>query len=595
MNKNCLVICISIAGFFLAWPNLQAQDVGATFCWHYKEIYGGHDYPFNQSIVTSNLPTVTSTKWEGMAQWWENMVEEVDYSGVDFIALLSRGTQPNQPKDLGTGDPKHIKTLVQYMKERNAKFKLCIFDDCPNSWQGSRNYNLYGKDLTKYELFDCGNPDNYKYIWDYNLKLAIENIPDSMRYKIDNRPVIFFWSVKSTWMINMDGNLSKILAHIKTQCQQTFGFVPYIIVFKTWFERDASLTFASADAAHNWFSAAGGTSHTLWQHNNVKTGVCVPSFVKPSEPANGVLEPGMGTTDMGKRLKMGLDATVGAGARVTLVEGFTDSAEGAALWRSTDEGKHIYYNYANQRLNILRRYTKNPYPDNLKMEVEACDFFSDLSAGNSGGEFLDLGDLDVVKCTDALGGWNVTNTQANEWMEWKELPLLAKSKFQLRYKSSSTASIVISVDGTALSTINLPNTNDVWKTIDAGEYNNPVNGLHTVRLTVVTGTPDINYFTRNRVSVATGLQSESDFGKTVNIYPNPLSTNNLFIDFTGFENSAVVQVKILTISGQTVYQKYLNNTNHLEINTLNLLRKSVYIISVESGQTKIVKKLMVIE
>jgi hypothetical protein len=416
-----------------------------------------------------------------------------------------------------------------------------------------------------------------------------------MRYKIDNRPVIFFWSVKSTWMINMDGNLSKILAYIKTQCQQTFGFVPYIIVFKTWFERDFSLTPAAADAAHNWFSAAGGTSYTLWQHNNVKTGVCVPSFVKPAEPNNGVLEPGMGTTDMGKRLKAGLDATVGAGASVTLVEGFTDSAEGAALWRSTDEGKYIYYNYANQRLNILRHYTKNPYPDNLKMEAEACDFFSDLTIGNSGGAFLDSGDLDVVKCTDAPGGWNITNTQASEWMEWRELPLLAKSKFQLRYKSSSAASIVISVDGTALSTINLTNTNDVWTTINAGEYNNPVNSLHTVRLTVVTGTPDINYFTRNRASVATGLQSQSNFGKTVNIYPNPLNTNNLYVDLTGFDNSAFVQVKIMTISGQTVYQKYLNNTNHMEINTLNLLKKSVYLISVESGQTKIVKKLIVNE
>jgi hypothetical protein len=593
MNKNCLVICISIIGLFLNRPVLLAQDVGATFCWHYNEIYGGHDYPYNSSIVTKNLPTVTSTKWEGMDQWWENMVEEVDYSGIDFIALLSRGTQPNQTKDLGTGDPKHIRTLVKYMKERNAKFKLCIFDDCPNSWQGSRNYNLYGKDQTKYELFDCGNPDNYKYIWDYNLKLAIENIPDTLRYKIDNRPVVFFWSVKSTWMINMEGNLSKILAHIKTQCQQTFGFVPYIIVFKTWFERDASLTPASADAAHNWFSAAGGTSYTLWQHNNVKTGVCVPAFVKPSEPTNGVLEPGMGTADMGKRLKTGLNATVGAGARVTLVEGFTDAAEGAALWRSTDEGQHIYYNYANQRLNILRRYTKNPYPDNLKMEAEACDFFSDVTTGNSGGAFLDSGDLDVVKCTDAPGGWNVTNTQANEWMEWKELPLPAKTKFQLRYKSSTAASIVMSVDGIALSTINLPNSNDVWTTMDAGEYNNPVNGLHTVRLTIVTGTPDINYFTRNGVSDVTGLKSEYNYGKTVNIYPNPLSTNNLFIDLTGFENSATVQVKILTLYGQTVYHKYLNNTNHLEINTLELLKKSVYIISVESGQTKIAKKLIV--
>jgi hypothetical protein len=36
------------------------------------------------------------------------------------------------------------------------------------------------------------------------------------------------------------------------------------------------------------------------------------------------------------------------------------------------------------------------------MEAEACDFFSDLTKGNSGGAFPDLGDLDVAKCTDEL-------------------------------------------------------------------------------------------------------------------------------------------------------------------------------------------------
>lgn len=192
MIKIYSIISLAVIGLFSIGSKVCSQDLGATFCWHYNEIYGGHDYPYNQSIVTRNLPTTTSTKWEGMEQWWENMVEEVDYSGIDFIALLSRGTQPNQIKDLGMGDPKHIPTLVKYMKERNAKFKLCIFDDCPNSWRSSRNYDLYGKDQTKYELFDCSNTDNYKYIWDNNLKLAIESIPENMRYKIDNRMVIYF-------------------------------------------------------------------------------------------------------------------------------------------------------------------------------------------------------------------------------------------------------------------------------------------------------------------------------------------------------------------------------------------------------------------
>jgi len=496
-------IAILLLSFFATTSLLYSQDVGATFCWHYQEIYGGHAYPFNQSIVTQNLPTTAvspQSKWEGMDQWWENMVEEVDYSGIDYVALLSRGTQPNQTKDLGTGDPKHIKTMVKYMKERDTKFKLAIFDDCPNSWESSRNYNLYGKDDTKYELFDCGNPDNYKYIWDYNLKVALENIPDEMRYKIDNRPVIIFWSVKNTWMTNMEGNLSKIVAHIKQKCQADLGVLPYLIVMSPWFDRDTTLKPSMVDAAHNWFSAAGGTSFTLTNLNNFKAGVCVPSFVKPAEPENGVLLPYMNIKDQGDRLRYGLDNTVKAGAQLTLVEGFTDSAEGAALWRSSDEGNFTYYNYPNQRLNILRSYTKNPYPFSLKMEAEACDFNYDTTAGNSGNSYLDRGDLDVLKCSDSKGGWFVTNTQANEWMEWRELPLVPENKFEIRYKSTAAATVFISIDGVAQPTVTLPATNSAWTTIDAGTFINEKNSARTVRLTIASGSPDINYFTRTNLN-----------------------------------------------------------------------------------------------
>lgn len=518
MKITRILTTVALLHLFLSIPKTYSQDLGATFCWHYQEIYGGHSYPFNQSIVTEFLPSTAvspQSKWEGMDQWWENMVEEVDYSGIDYVALLTRGTQPNQTKDLGTGDPKHIKTLVKYMKDRDAKFKLALFDDCPNSWTSSRNYNLYGKDQTKYELFDCSNPDNYKYIWDYNLKIALENIPDEMRYKIDNRPVIIFWSVKSTWMTNIDGNLSKIIAYIKQRCQADFGTQPYLIVMDPWFERDLSLTPSMVDAAHNWFSAAGGTSFTLNTRNNIKTGVCVPAFVKPAEPENGILYPYMNVKDQGDRLRYGLDNTVKAGAKLTLVEGFTDSAEGAALWRSSDEGTFTYYNYPNQRLNILRSYSKNPYPINLKMEAEACDFNSDLTTGNSGNSFLDRGNLDVLKCSDTKGGWFVTNTQANEWMEWRELPLVPENKFEIRYKSTAAASVYISIDGVPQPIITLPATNSAWTTIDAGDYTNGKNSTNTVRLTIASGSPEINYFTRTNRN--TGIVNVTAVAVTPNV------------------------------------------------------------------------------
>jgi hypothetical protein len=504
MKTTQIFKIVTLLALLLSISKAYSQDLGATFCWHFEEIYGGHAHSFNQSIVTENLPTTAvspKARWEGMDQWWENMVEEVDYAGLDYVAMLSRGTQPNQTKDLGAGDPKHIKTMVKYMQDREAKFKLAIFDDCPNSWESSRNYNLYGKDFSKYELFDCGNPDNYKYIWDYNLKLAFENIPDNMRYKIDNRPVIIFWSVKDTWMSNMEGNLSKIISHIKQKCQADFGFSPYLIVMSPWFDRDSSLTPAMVDAAHSWFSSAAGTSFSLANLNNFKAGVCVPSFIKPDEQPTGSLFPYMNVKDQGDRLRYGLDNTVKAGANLTLVEGFTDAAEGAALWRSNEEGTKQYYDYPNQRLNILRSYTKNPYPFSLKMEAEACDFNDDLTPGNSGNSFSYSSsafnrNLDILKCSDTGGGWFVTNTQTTEWMEWRELPLVPENKFEIRYKSTAAASIYISIDGVPQPTVILPATNSAWTTIDAGNYINGNNSTHTVRLTIASGSPDINYFTR---------------------------------------------------------------------------------------------------
>ncbi|MCX6335564.1 MAG: DUF5010 domain-containing protein [Bacteroidia bacterium] len=585
MKKNCFVIIFTIISLSLAVPIVQAQELGATFCWHYNEIYGGHSYPYNQSIVKKGLPD-NDTHWSATTEWWENMVEEIEYSGIDFVALLSRGNQPNAP-DRGNGNPIHIPKLVNAMNARGVNsFKLAIFDDCPNSWTGSMNWDIsrgtsYSTDNPK---FDCGNADNYKYIWDYNLKQAIANIPEERRYKIDGRMVIIFWSVKSTWMTNMgNGNLKKILEHIRTQCQASYGFNPYLIINRNWFDVDNQCNNPGvADAVHNWFSSAGNTSYTSYLWNGITTGVVTPGFGHPADPP--FIDPRGGQT-----LINGLEGTVKSGASLTLCEGFTDAAESAAYWRSEDA---MYYKYPNQRLNILRQYSKNPYPDNLKMEVETCDYYADLTTGNSGGAFRD-GDLDIVKTTDINGGWHVTGTQVGEYMEWKELPLFKKTEFLLRYKSSDAASVNISIDGAALPTKDLPSTNNIWTTIDAGNYTNTINGLHTVRLTIVSGTPDINYFTRNSSTDVSVLKSENNLGKSIRIYPNPLSTGKLFIDLTGFENSANVLIKIITLYGQTVYQKYLNNPTHIEINTLELLEKSVYIISIESGQTKIVKKLIV--
>jgi hypothetical protein len=487
-----------------------SQQLGATFCWHYKELQGGYPYRYNQSIVKSTI----SEK-----EWWENQVEEVEYAGLDYIALLSRGTTPGKP-DRNAGDPNHIPLLIDAMNTRGVNsYKLAIFDDCPNSWTSGLNYDLTGSIAQTYK-FDVGDPNNYKYIWDYNLKIAIEKIPDERRYKIDGRFVIIFWSIKDTWMTNMgNGNIEKVLQHIRTQCFETFGFYPYFVTMRSWFDRDASLMNSTIiDAVHDWFSSHNQYSWTnySWTHRVtrqvIKTGCCVPGFSAPDEEdGTRFLDPAMGTNDNGARLKFGLDNTVKAGAALTLVEGFTDAAEFAALWRSTDNGQYRFYDYPSQRLNILRSYSRNPYPSNLKMEAEACDDYSDLTTGNSGGTYLHSGDLDIAKCNDLRTGWHVTNTQAGEWLQWRDVPLFANTKFQIRYKSTAVSSVSIDVEGTTIATTTLPSTGGIWSTIDVGTYSTASNIIRTVRLKIESGSPDINYLTR--------IQTTANPVQSVNVIP----------------------------------------------------------------------------
>lgn len=44
---------------------------------------------------------------------------------------------------------------------------------------------------------------------------------------------------------------------------------------------------------------------------------------------------------------------------LVFLEGFTDGVENAAWWRSMDK---TYYDYPNQRINLLRKYGNHPFP-----------------------------------------------------------------------------------------------------------------------------------------------------------------------------------------------------------------------------------------
>jgi len=457
------------------------QYIGVTMGFDHDARLGGKT-PGAGGNICYNLSIFKSTDNDN--DWWDNIAEEIAYSGVDFVAPTLRGYTPNNSRD--AGDPRRLTSLVAAMDRRGLSnaFKIAIFDDNPASWTAARNLdNGDGYDYTP--LFDCGNTANYKYIWDYDIKATFTAVPDAKRFKINGRPLIMFWSVANAFCTNQgNGNLKKIVQYVRAQCQASFGFNPYIVVDPTWLQFDQQCNDpAVIDAVNPWFNMANPWRISTF--NNVKVGTAVPGFRVVTATTNMFIDANHGQTFI-----TGLGNTANAGALITLVEGFTDWPENTSVWRSRDT---TYYDYPNQRINILRRYTNKAY-GNLKVEAEGCDYYNDLSAGNSGNTYRD-GNIDVVKTGDANGGWHVTNTQAGEWLEWRELPLLAATRFQVRYSSNQAGSLRFIVDGVNQPVINLPVTgNGSYATADAGVISFAGNSLHTVRLQIVSGNPAINYF-----------------------------------------------------------------------------------------------------
>src|SRR5205085_12242914 len=100
-----------------------------------------------------------------------------------------------------------------------------------------------------------------------------------------------------------------------------------IIVSSDFLSNDSTCNSSNViDGVHSWF-AQGSSGYSQTTVNGVKIGVCCAQFQTPSF--------GSGWIDRqhGQTLSSALLNTRGSGALVTLVEGFTDWEESAALFR----------------------------------------------------------------------------------------------------------------------------------------------------------------------------------------------------------------------------------------------------------------------
>lgn len=80
------------------------------------------------------------------------------------------------------------------------------------------------------------------------------------------------------------------------------------------------------------------------------------------------------------------------------------------------------------------------------------------------------------------------------------------------------------------------------------------------------------------------------------IYPNPLSSENLTLEYSGFKEDSKITITIRDLSGRVLFMEndYPAN-NRLILHAGSMLSKGMYIITAESCNAKISKPLIVVK
>ncbi|WP_035058326.1 DUF5010 domain-containing protein [Andreprevotia chitinilytica] len=459
---------------------VQAHYLGATF---------GYNYTNNNDMIgpdtgTQNTPLYNPDP-NNPDLTWDTWVREAGQAGLDFLAPNARGASPDAAWSPATMAP--VLTALNNSGFASS-IKIALFDDNASSWQGQ--WNRAGHTGP----FDIGNAANWTYIYDTNYKIFFQTIPDANRFKINGRPVIMIWTGNSATVGNEQGNYSRAMTYVRQKCQADFGFDPYIIVNEDALKNDSTLA-AVVDGAHSW---SNGGTWSLTTFNGTKVGVAFPGLY--ASTSSGFRDPNHGQT-----LKTALENTVKAGALLTLIEGFTDWEEDAAIFRvrnlDTNGNPLGYsqtlYDYPNQRLDIVRMYSQNPFPASLKFEAAGADQFGGAAGGNGKVNFYRNGNIAIEPSSDTGGGFNVGWMQRGEWIEWESVPFNGTPHFMVRIATPNTGMTAhLVIDGVAQARKTLPNTGgwQTWATFDLGTYGTYSNSYHTVRLVFDSGNVNVNWW-----------------------------------------------------------------------------------------------------
>jgi hypothetical protein len=511
-----------------------AADTGAlgvTFGFDTTTLAGG---PYtNQGSTIYNYPMYEANT-AGTSQFWLNYVEELVSAGVDFVAVDTRGYIPGSSVPNEGGDPRELTQLVNAINAAGdaSQLKIAAFDDTPASMTDKMNQIVHGtggySPPFDFSVTIGSGNGGYQYLWNNDLEAFFQAVPDNLLYKVNGRPLVYLWSDNNFAFTNQgNGNSARYLSYVRTQAEADFNENPDFVVDQSWVNNDSAVS-PVVQGEDDWFGVPT-PAYTNQAFNGNTYGATVPGFYFVNSTTNMVIDPNHGST-----LVSDLQNTVGNNDAITLVEGFADWQEGAGLWR-TEAAPYAttQRDYPDQDVNILRRYSKTPFPATLTVQAETADSVS----GASGNPFIVYRpDLGVQTTTDTGGGWNVGSLAAGESETWDQIPMQGSEDLTVRVASPNTASqLRFVIDGVAGPTVTVPDTGgwQNWQTIDAGPFQFSPGTYHTVQIQYLTGGFNINWWQATTTTPATVISlrahANGDIVTADNAGASPLIANRTTI------------------------------------------------------------------
>jgi hypothetical protein len=378
---------------------------GATF--YYWDPYNlpGYSAPPSQS------------PWGPDSQdWWNEVVRRAAYAGFGWLAANSWGYGSN-------ADPTWLAGLLTAITDSAAGIKVALFDDTTSEVL-RKNYAKHGCWALPASGSDCG-PDStlrfdladsngsgeggWFYFYDQQWKRFFQTVPDSQRFKIDGRPVVFMW-LSGPWYAN-SSSFDSMLGALKNATNSDFGFKPYVIIESTSSWAQPGMSMTNVDALYTWFGLSDSQAHTYKSSNTVSggtmsVGLTIPGYwtdFQASSPRRG-----------GDFYRTNLNAVVASNPELILVESIDNAEENAHLIDTSEWGARY--------LDITREYTLGaspitPFAPGAGVMFSGNTLYPDLEPKRSSSGFFGLhyqGDGNLVLYQNSSSAlWSTGATAGN--------------------------------------------------------------------------------------------------------------------------------------------------------------------------------------